>query len=259
MKNDRIIASWNKIEPSDSADERMLSAILERNRSVHSRKDKVNGMSKAKKTLLPVAACLVMVIAVTGIVGNSLNWFGNKNAVEANDAGIEGDIDGTVPYEVPEGMDPSIAAIAVFPENERIENVEEAELNSISEEQAYGFEVLGTYLPTVIPDGYHFRHAGVYKTTMKNGMAYYRLSVSYSYGDNTFDDTEEDVLDVLDYSVYILNYKPKTDSEVYSIDEIPDDLSGKGLFYVVYGDVYVGIDVGDLTHDEIMSVLSSID
>ena len=259
MKNDKIIASWNKIEPSDSANERMLSAILERNRSIQNGKDKVKYMSKTKKMLIPVAACLVMLIAVTGIVGNSLNWFGNKNDVGSNDAGFGEDIDGTVPYEVPDGMDPIVASIAVFPENERIENVEDAKLNSISEEDAYSFEVLGTHLPTVIPDGYCFRHAGVYETTMKNGMTYYRLNVSYSYGDNTFNDTEEDVLDTLDYSVSVLNYKPKTDSEVYSIDALPDDLSGKGFLYVVYGDVYVGIDVGDLTHDEIISVLNSID
>lgn len=218
-----------------------------------------NGRQHSTKLLKwgALAACFVILAA-------SCLWLlprraTNKNDVEATDAGFEGDIDGTVPYDVPEGMDPSVAAIAVFPEYERIENVEDVELNSISEEQAYGFEVLGTYLPTVIPNGYHFRHAGVYKTTMKNGMTYYRLSVSYSCGDTTLDENEEDVLDTLDYSVYILNYKPKTDSEVYSIDALPNDLSGKGLFYVVYGDVYVGIDVGDLTHDEIMSVLSSTD
>ena len=259
MKNDSIIASWNKIEPSDSANERILSAILERNRSVQNGKDKVKKMSKSKKTLIPVAACLVILIAVTGIVGNSLNWFGNNNDVGTNDAGFGEDIDGTVPYEVPDGMDPIVASIAVLPENESLVNVEDAKLNSISEEEAYSFEVLGTHLPTVIPDGYQFRHAGVYKTTMKNGMTYYRLNVNYSYGNNTFDDTEEDVPDTLDYSVSVLNYKPKTDSEVYSIDTLPDDLSGKGFLYVIYGNMYVGIDVGDLTHDEIIAVLTSID
>lgn len=81
MKNNKIITSWDKIEPSDSANERMLSAILEQNRSVHNRKDKVNYMSKARKSrkmLIPVAACLVAFIAVTGIVGGNLGWFGSK-------------------------------------------------------------------------------------------------------------------------------------------------------------------------------------
>ncbi len=65
MKNDKIIASWNKIEPSDSANERMLSAILERNRSVRNGMDKVNNMSKTKKWLIPVVACLALLVAVS--------------------------------------------------------------------------------------------------------------------------------------------------------------------------------------------------
>ena len=79
MKNNRIIASWNKIEPDDSANERMLSAILEQNRSVRGRKDKVISMlrnAKAKKKMIPVTACLVVLAAVVGIVGYNLNWFG---------------------------------------------------------------------------------------------------------------------------------------------------------------------------------------
>ena len=78
MKNNRIIASWNKIEPDDSANERMLSAILEQNRSVRGRKDKVISMlrnAKAKKRMIPVTACLVVLAAVVGIVGNNLHWF----------------------------------------------------------------------------------------------------------------------------------------------------------------------------------------
>ncbi len=81
MKNNQVITSWNKIEPSDSANERMLSAILEQNRSVHNRKDKVNSMSQKKtkkRFLVPVAVCLVALVAVTGIIGASVGWFGSK-------------------------------------------------------------------------------------------------------------------------------------------------------------------------------------
>lgn len=81
MKNNKIITSWDKIEPSDSANDRMLSAILEKNRSVHDRKDKVNYMSQRKnfkQFLIPVAACLVAIVAVTGIVGSNMGWFGSK-------------------------------------------------------------------------------------------------------------------------------------------------------------------------------------
>ena len=69
MKNNKIAASWNKIEPDDSADERMLSAILEQNRSVHDMKNKENNRSASKKTwlqwgLAAVCVCLLVFGAV---------------------------------------------------------------------------------------------------------------------------------------------------------------------------------------------------
>lgn len=78
MKNDKIIASWNKIEPSDSANDRMLSAIMERNRSAHGRKNEVKSMlhtTKARKTLISAAACLVVFIMAVGIFGANRGWF----------------------------------------------------------------------------------------------------------------------------------------------------------------------------------------
>lgn len=84
MKNNKIIASWNKIEPSDSANERMLSAILKQNRSIHDRKGKVISMSQTKKfnkmILVPITACLVALIALTGLVGNNKGWFNNGSS-----------------------------------------------------------------------------------------------------------------------------------------------------------------------------------
>lgn len=82
MKNDKIIASWNKIEPGDFANDRMLSAIMERNRSAHGKKDEVKSMlhtTKAKKTLISAAACLVVFIMAAGILGSNLGWFSPKN------------------------------------------------------------------------------------------------------------------------------------------------------------------------------------
>ena len=83
MKNDRIFASWNKIEPSDSADERMLSAILERNRSIHKGKDKVNYMSKTKKPVwvrwVAVAACLCLAVGIA--VPRLIDVFQNKGGI----------------------------------------------------------------------------------------------------------------------------------------------------------------------------------
>lgn len=255
MKNEAIIASWNKIGPSASAQERMFSAIMARNRSIQEKKGKDRYISKAKKALIPAAACLALLIAVSAILGSGR--LDLRRGTGARDAGYE-DIDGTLPDALPEGMDPIVASLAVFPEGESLADVADAVLIGLSEQEAYRVEQLGRRLPATVPDGYRFRHAGLYKTTMKNGAVYYLLSASYSFGDTAFDDSQEDVPDTLDFSVSVLSFKPETKAETYSFDELPDDLSGKGFLYVVYGDTYVGVDVGDLTHDEVLSVLNSI-
>lgn len=258
MKNDSIIAAWNTIEPDAAADSRMLSAILSANRTAQNRKEKMNHMNNIKRILIPAAACLAL-LAMIGVVGVS-----KANHIKPeNDAGtgVEGeiDIDGTVPGgSLPDGIDPIVASIAVFPGCESLSNVESATLNSISEEEARRVPELGEHLPDVIPEGYRFRHAGLYETTMQDGTVYRLLRVSYSFGENFFSDSPEDEPDTLDYSISLLNYEPETQAPVYRIESLPGDLSGKGFLYVVYGDQYVGIDVGDLSSDEIRSVLDSV-
>ena len=81
MKDKRIVDSWNKIEPDNAADERMLGAILARNKSMNqSKKKEAFTMSKifTLNRLAPIAACLVVVIAITAIFGNNAGWFGGK-------------------------------------------------------------------------------------------------------------------------------------------------------------------------------------
>jgi len=69
MKNNRIIESWNKIEPGNAADARMLGAILTRNRRTgQSKKGKAFTMNKKRtlnwKWLAPVVACLVIAVVI---------------------------------------------------------------------------------------------------------------------------------------------------------------------------------------------------
>jgi hypothetical protein len=66
MKNERIIDSWNKIESDSAADERMLNAILAHNHSGKTKKEKMYAMNRTLnwKRLTPIAACLVLVIAI---------------------------------------------------------------------------------------------------------------------------------------------------------------------------------------------------
>lgn len=78
MKNEKIIASWDTILPNEAADERMRSKIIEYQRS-YIRKDRVISMTKTMKKLFPIAACFILVIAVTAFIGVQHNWFGAKN------------------------------------------------------------------------------------------------------------------------------------------------------------------------------------
>ena len=74
MKNHRIIASWNKIEPDEAADERMLSAILTQNRLAHERKNQGNKLPNAKKAWISwgaLAACVIFIaLAAVKLLGD---------------------------------------------------------------------------------------------------------------------------------------------------------------------------------------------
>lgn len=84
MKNKRVIDSWNKIKPDSAADERMLTAILARNKSGKVKNEGVSFMDRALnwKRLVPIAACLVMVVALTVVIGNNTNWLSPSYSVE---------------------------------------------------------------------------------------------------------------------------------------------------------------------------------
>ena len=249
MKNDRIIASWNKIEPGDSANERMLSAILERNRSVQAGKDRGKYTAKTRKTLIPIAACLALLIAAAGIIGANLDRPGAKT-----DAGAG--MDGTVRSggSLPEGIDPVTASIAVFPADRSLEDVADAAISRLSEPEARSAAELGDHLPTAIPDGYRFSAACLYETTMKDGTKYRLLRVTYAVEDGSRDD----MLPADDFTVQLTHFRPNTEKTVYTTDTLPSGFSDMGFLHIALGDVYVGFDPGDLTRDEVMSVLNSM-
>jgi hypothetical protein len=82
MKNERVIESWNRIEPSSAADERMRSAILARARAYahdHARTHPVSRALNGRRLApLAVAVCLVLAIALVGVFGGNAGWFGGK-------------------------------------------------------------------------------------------------------------------------------------------------------------------------------------
>ena len=249
MKNDRIIASWNKIEPDEPADQRMLSAILERNRSVQNGKDKANHMSKTVRILIPAAACMALLIAAAGIMGAKMNWFGNKPDAGAGSkdtvAGANDTVDraGTLP----EGIDPIAASVAVYPADRSLSDIADAVLKELTEEEAYGVEGLSGHLPSAVIDGYRFKNASLYETTMKDGSKYRMLRVFYTTGDRN----------IADYFVQLTNFRPRTEAEIYASDSIPGNISG--FFNFERNGVYFGMRSGALSYDDIMTVVNSID
>ena len=64
MKNKKIIDSWNKIQPSDAASERMLNNILSQARHGHTNKRTVSHMNTNLKIFATLAACIIIALAV---------------------------------------------------------------------------------------------------------------------------------------------------------------------------------------------------
>ncbi len=157
-----------------------------------------------------------------------------------------------------EEIDPIVADIAVFPENESIENVADVTMKSLSEAEIHNVENLGEYLPDVIPEGYCFSHASLYKTTMKHGSEYYCLRTNYSFDDNSSDNPFEEEILMLDFSVSVTNYKPKTEHNIYTEEMVFDNIAENNIFVFETDEVYIEINSGELTYEEILILIKSI-
>lgn len=230
--------------------------LTEKNISV--RLTRIRQKMKSKKPIWikwgAIAACLCLV--VTGIAVSQI-----PNVFPDHGAGI--DPGGTHP----DGIDPVIASIAVYPATESIEDVANATVESIAEVDAYGFDTLGEYLPASLPDGYHLGKADLYETTMKDGTVYYMLRVQYTtgYGTPQGISGEEVAPDpnTLGNSlvVFIMNYKPEVKREIYEPTDITEsklEEIGGLTFHISYGDIYVGISPDTATTDDILVVVDSI-
>lgn len=170
----------------------------------------------------------------------------------------------------PEGVDPITASLAVYPADERVENVESATCEKIDEETACAVEGLGEHLPASLPDGISFHSASLYETTMKNGTSYALLRAFYTRGEvissNLVDgETGESLPASLhdEFAVFVMNYKPATPKNIYQMGELQEFLSNAwdgSTFHFACGGVYIGFTSNGhtLSVDEILSILTSI-
>ena len=170
----------------------------------------------------------------------------------------------------PEGADPIIASIAVYPANENVENIETATCEKLGKEEAYAMEVLGEHLPTWLPDSVSFDYANLYETTMKDGTKYYMLRAFYTTGKGipsyivdgetaqSFPDNFHD-----EFAVFVMNYKPVSQNSIHQIGDLPEFLGstwGGDTFFFEFENVYIGFSPSrpEFSVDEILSVITSI-
>lgn len=163
-----------------------------------------------------------------------------------------------------------IKRLAVYPATESFENVQNAMLYSLTEDEAYAVDNLGDYLPTQLPENFSFRSAGLYETTMNNGTKYYMLRVVYTDYNSRTSATSQDENNELaiepndfgnEFTVFVMSYKPNTEKRVYTVDTINEavlqEIDGQ-TFHLSFEDIYVGISPYELSANDIMTIIGSI-
>lgn len=163
----------------------------------------------------------------------------------------------------PEGVDPKTASIAVYPATEKVQDVAEAELRFLyDEEEALNYPHLGDYLPHTLPDGYWFVIAALYETTMKDGGTYHLLRATYSKSDPENYDPEAPYLTDDCFDVQVLDYLPRTSKPTvfYSPETGKQPPSDNSIFYLTVDDVYIGISPGTsrIEGDELMTLIRDL-
>jgi hypothetical protein len=141
----------------------------------------------------------------------------------------------------PEGVDPKTASIAVYPATERVENVADAAIRQLSEEEALQYGDLGRYLPRTLPEGYWFVIAEVYETEMKDGGEYHLLRATYSKSDPADFDPEAPYLTDDCFFLQVLDYLPDTRYPVYTPETQDLPQGDAGNFYLALDGAYIGV------------------
>ena len=210
------------------------------------------------------AACLCLLVTAA-IVWNNAGM--PERPPESGDGGGPGDSvlggDGLWP----EGVDPVVASVAVIPAGESLLNVADAALTSIDEEDAKSVEILGNYIPAVLPEGVRYGPAGYYETTMKDGTRYHMIRVTYERGQAPVSAPGPENAQVSSPTTgntaflwMVWGHRPDTDRSVYRPGEITAKLleQQEGVFYIDYDGIYVGISQMDIETDNLLAVIASI-
>ena len=160
-----------------------------------------------------VAACLCLAVAGAVAVLPKINHIPT--------AGIEG---GGKQTQSEDSNDGSTYSVAVLPADRPLDDVQNASCERISEEEMRHEAGLRDYVPSKLPDGYHFDLASLYVTTLKDGTVYKMLMITYGTGEAPEPSTDQEGSACVqnpdnlrsEFRVYIYNFKPDTKDKIYS-------------------------------------------
>ena len=163
---------------------------------------------------------------------------------------------------LPEGVDPIISSIAVFPGNESLANVADATVITVTENDAKNIEDLGEYLPVVLSEKYCYSKASYYKTVMKDGSRYHMIYATYTSVADMAENTqnESEMISNTAFLWMVLGHRPETSRPIYEPGEISKNLLEKqeGLFYIDCGGIYIGISGMDIEDDKLLCIIESV-
>lgn len=217
--------------------------------------DMVNGAKAAGrktnwKVWSAVAACLCLVVGAAAL------WKSIPPAVTGGDGMDLGGDGMTYNY-----------SVAVYPAGEREENVETAEVLSLTEQEALAHP-LAAYLPQELPEGFHYGRGSVYNTVMKDGTRYHMLRMEYITGQIPEPEVAEDGGEAVPnpellgdtFTVCVMNYEPETDRRIYSSQEdiTASLLEEEGGAYIHSGDCYIGVFIDTAEPAKVLEALRNI-
>jgi len=256
MKSERLISVMN-----DLNDELVAGAVND------TKKHKKNGWVKWGA----MAACLCLVVA------GAVLWNNPGLPGQMGERGQGVDLGGAEPGGDgmwPEGVDPVVASVAIFPAGEDLLDVADATSVSISEDEARAIEDLGAFIPTMLPEDCRYGAAGYYETIMKDGTRYHMLRVTYEGGEMTEPvpvpkqenpDENAETSSAMHHKTAFLwmvwGHRPDTDLPFFQPEEINAELleqQNGGVFYIDYDGIYVGISQMEIETEEMLAVIESI-
>ncbi len=208
-----------------------------------------------------IAACICLIISGTVVWRN----YWKQGKIPEFGVGMSGEEPGG---NWPDGIDPAIASVAIIPADEELQNVADAVSIPITEENARAVEGLGSFLPTVLPEGFHYEKAAHYRTMMKNGTEYQMLRITYESGESSIPasvpengETASEMTGNTAFLWMVWGHRPDTDRPVYQPQEISISLieqHGGMVFYIDYNGIYVGIERMDISAEDLLAVIESI-